>query len=335
VAPSVASATKSGSDLCLCGSGKKTDKCHGSGAPLPSVNGFKLDERIDEPLYALAMNVTEALKLAIEAIRVDRNNRDETMHRACVSFHARKMYRATLAGLTLIRYDQSTQALTLKREQYYSWVAFHYYLMNRDDAVLFMASQPLRQRDDAVSLTEIVPGLRDDPRRREQFKRLEEQRAEAYREFPALRRPKGRSAKSSAPLMIDWSEPSTATMLRAMVREWPKEMAAAGEAPPEGDLDAWVERQARETHFYHGYFMSQDVHGTPLAINDAFRELDNDSLGPVSTSTNEPNGLIYIYLWYPLGVLGSLVKAYKPRGLKDRTIKLQKAALAQKERHGG
>lgn len=280
------------------------------------------------------MNLSETLKAAIEAMTVDPSDVKEGMYRICLSFHARKMYRATLAGLTLVRFGQSTQALTLKREQYYSWVSFHYYLENRDDAILFVASQPLRQRDKALERAELHPDLRADPEWPRELKSLEDLCNKAYREFRGLRRAKSKSANTSNPKMIDWPEPSTATMLRAIVKDWPGQLASMGQPVPEDAIEAWVEREARRVHFYHGDFMSQDVHGTPMAIGGTFTDVKNNSLGSVKTNTEEPNGLVYIYLWYPLGVLNTLIERFKVPGFKNRLIKLQRAATRYKETYG-
>jgi hypothetical protein len=231
--------------FCLCGSGKKATRCHDSDSPPLSADRLKVDKRLDETLWTLAMNLSETLKAAIEAMTVDPSDVKEGMYRICLSFHARKMYRATLAGLTLVRFGQSTQALTLKREQYYSWVSFHYYLENRDDAILFVASQPLRQRDKALERAELHPDLRADPEWPRELKSLEDLCNKAYREFRGLRRAKSKSANTSNPKMIDWPEPSTATMLRAFVKDWPGQLASMGQPVPEDAIEAWVEREAR------------------------------------------------------------------------------------------
>jgi hypothetical protein len=320
--------------LCLCGSGKKAKRCHESDSPPLSADRLKIDKRIDETLWSLTMNVSESLKRAIEAMTVSPADIAEGMYRICLSFHARKMYRATLAGLTLVRFSQSTQALTLKREQYYSWASFHYYLENRRDAILFVASQPLRQRDKALERAELHPELKHDPEWQQELKTLDELCRTAYHEFSGLRRAKGKSGKTSNPKMIDWPEPNILAMLRAIVKDWPSQLASMGEPVAEGDIEAWMEREVRRVHFYHGDFMSQDVHGTPMAIGGTFTDVRGDSLGPVKVDTEEPNGLIYIYLWYPFGVLSKLIERFALPGFKDRLIKLERAAMKYREVYG-
>jgi SEC-C motif len=323
-------------ERCPCGSGKSLATCHGGDRPPSVEHFFAVDERIDPLLFAHATLLLRTLGDACEAIRpVKAEGQDALMRQACLVLHARKVHRVTAAGLTLIRYGQSTQALTLKREQYYSWVSFHYYLQNPEQALLFTAAQPLRQRDGAAELLELRPELRQ---QRAKLKQLEELTAlsdAAYIAYPGLQRPTKKSAASASPKMVDWSEPSIAAMLRAVVRTWPDEMPSQGLTPPPADeLEKWIETTSRNIHLYHSDFPSQDIHGTPMAITEELAGSTLDSFGPIQLGRDDPNGLLYIYLWYPAGVLQALVSKYKPKGFKHRTIKLAEASVKFRDRFG-
>jgi hypothetical protein len=116
------------------------------------------DPSIDPTLLALGMNVLAVLKEAIVLVVVDRTNLEAKMRQTCLLYFAKKMYRVTLAGLTLLRVGQSSQAFTLKRDQYFAWIAFHYYLENARESILFVASDALRQRDGLRKLMEMDHG---------------------------------------------------------------------------------------------------------------------------------------------------------------------------------
>jgi hypothetical protein len=317
---------------CGCGSGRKTTKYHPSGAEVIDSSFLAADERVKQTLWSLGQNLCTTLKGAIEAISINRADADETAYRICLSFHARKILRVTLAGQTLVRFSQSTQALTLKREQYYAWVAFHYYLDHRSAAILFTASQPLRQRDSARKRLELSVDPESDVNAMQQLRILADRADTAYKEFPALRVVKGKSANTSNPKMIDWSEPCVTDMLREVVKDWPRQLAEMGESLE--DENSWIDAEVRRIHLYHDQFMSQDVHGTPMAMSGEFEHASIDHLGSVELTSHDPNGILYIYLWYPLGVLDKIIGRLGVRGFRHRNIVLFKAAMGFKEEYG-
>ena len=81
-------------------------------------------------LLALAYTVLDLLKDAIESVSVPEisaTSVEEVFRKRTLLYFAKKVYRATLAGVTLLRAGQTTQAFTLKRDQYHAWVAFSHY----------------------------------------------------------------------------------------------------------------------------------------------------------------------------------------------------------------
>lgn len=153
-------------------------------------------------LLGLAYNVPDVLKHAIESVRlpeIDDTTVDEVFRKRTLLYFAKKVYRVTFAGVTLIRVGQSTQAFTLKRDQHYSWVAFHYYYANEAESVHFMASGPLRQRDKAKEIMTFDSDAAKDAKRIAQLKVHEETAEQLYKRFPGLKVIKGKSGKSPNP----------------------------------------------------------------------------------------------------------------------------------------
>jgi hypothetical protein len=114
-------------DFCPCGSTKKYRRCHAN----PRVTVPLQDNpKIDTMLLALAYTVLDLLKDAIESVSVPEisaTSVEEVFRKRTLLYFAKKVYRATLAGVTLLRAGQTTQAFTLKRDQYHAWVAFFHY----------------------------------------------------------------------------------------------------------------------------------------------------------------------------------------------------------------
>jgi hypothetical protein len=202
-------------DFCPCGASKKYKRCHGN--PTVTAPPLKDDPNVDPILLALAYTVVDLLKDAIEAVKVPEisdANADELFRKRTLLYFAKKVYRVTMAGVTLLRVGQSTQALTLKRDQYNAWVAFFHYFQNETNSVLFIASGPLRQRDSLKEIMAFDESAKADPKRQNQLKKHEENAQRLYKRFPGLQVPKGKSGETTTPILIDWSEPSEFDMMR-------------------------------------------------------------------------------------------------------------------------
>jgi hypothetical protein len=112
-------------------------------------------------------------------------NAEEVFRKRTLLYFAKKVYRATLAGVTLLRLGQSTQAFTLKRDQYHTWVAFFHYFQNDADSVLFMAAGPLRQRDGSKAIMAFGDAAKKDSKRQAQLNEHEANAERLYKRFLA------------------------------------------------------------------------------------------------------------------------------------------------------
>lgn len=62
---------------------------------------------------------------------------------------------------------------------------------------------------------------------------------------------------------------------------------------------------------------------------------DTDEGTDVRVNSHDANGLLYIYLWYPMGVAEKLVDLTRASGFKDRFTKIRKALEQFKEQFDG
>ncbi|HTU81356.1 MAG TPA: hypothetical protein VMF61_04450 [Candidatus Acidoferrales bacterium] len=314
----------SADDFCPCGGTKRWAKCHGlETCSLPPIAESPL---VDSTLVALGQTILEVLKDSIEVVTIDETSVEDVFRKRTLLYFAKKVYRVTLAGITLIRTGQSMQAFTDKRGQHYAWVAFQYYTANERASILFFASGPLRQRDKAKEVMDFSPTTASDPKRQSQLANLKELAGIAYERFPDLLVPKGKSAQSSQPAYRDWKEPDEHEMLESLIEQWPDEMAKLG-TPISGDVNEWRRQQLRSAHFYHSSFPSQDVHATPLGLISELnaQEDQGENSAGIPIDTVDPNALLFIYLPYPLGTAGKLVELSNATGFTDRFIKARKA----------
>lgn len=325
-------------ESCPCGSGKKWKKCHdrSSAQARPQAPTlFQIDQRVDPVLYGFGMNVLECLNDVLAAIKLDEHERDHRMQQACLTFYGLKMYRVTLAGLTLIHFGQSHEAFTIKREQYFYWLALHYYEKNLGEAITFVAYQPVLQRKKAEELAAVDPKARRDPLRQRQLQQLRSQAQQAFEEFPSLMRPKGKSGNTSQPIMIPWDEPRPIDMITALAKDWVKEEAAKnGESLTEQEFKSRVKDRAGHTDFLHSDFPSQDKHGTAFALGQLFQLNHDFTVKPAETAVENPNHLLYIYTPYPIGVIGTLIKFNALDGFDDRYEHIVEAFHKHKQRYG-
>jgi hypothetical protein len=307
-------------DNCPCGGKKRWLRCHGADPRVPPVTD---DPSIDPTLLALGMNVLAVLKEAIESVVIDRTNLEAKMRQTCLLYFTKKMYRVTLAGLTLLRVGQSSQAFTLKRDQYFAWIAFHYYLEHARESILFVAAGALRQRDGLRKLMEMDHGAGVSEKRKALLRDLEQLADSLYKQFSDLKVPKGRSSEAKTPVLIDWKEPDEYKMMEAIVGNWPEEMVSAGESVPD-ELEDWKKRELQSSQFFHSTVPSQDKHATPMGLVAELSD-EEDVNTAVKIGQHEPNGLLYIYLWYPLGVAIKMAEFSGGKGFKDKFTKVRKA----------
>ncbi|TAM61768.1 SEC-C domain-containing protein [bacterium] len=325
-------------DPCICGSGKKWKGCHDpkSGKAKPVSPGLPKGDRVDETLFSLGLQIVDFFEQVLAAIRLDILHRDRRLAQLCIAFYASKLYRVTLAGLTLIYHKQGVEALTIKREQYYYWLALHYYAEKQEEAVLFMASQPLRQRDSAQEIISFDKEVAADPVRQEQLAQLLRQCEQSYRDFPGLRRSKGKSGNASNPVLIDWQEPNARVMIDALAEGWVREDAGKKREPLDDvEFARRVNLVARRIHYFHADAPGKEKHGTPLALNQALDFEGDFTMRPGALDYEDSNELLWSYLVYPVGALNTLCKFNALDELANRYNELHKALLAQKERFGG
>jgi hypothetical protein len=292
---------------------------------------------MDAALLDLGKNLLTLLKDSIESANLANTDPETQLRQRCILYFAKKMYRVTLAGFTLIEEGQSSVAFTLKRDQHYAWLAFHYYLDNPRQSVLFAASGPLRQRDDAREIMEFDPDVAADPKRQKQLQELEAAADALIKSFSDLRVPRGKSGTTKTPVLRDWKEPDEHAMAEAMVRTWLDDEAKKGRPVPLDEQEQWCKRRVRSMRFYHAAFPSQEVHGTPMGFVGDLQD-DETDLAVVTTlnvDPHEPNGLVYIYLWYALGVAGKLAEFFRESGFRDRWIKIRKAMEKYRSVFGG
>jgi len=102
-------------DFCPCGGRRPWKLCHGG---TPALASPKIENAaIDPTLLALAMKLVTVLKDAIESVKIDLDDFETELRQRCLLYFAKKMYRVTLAGITLVQAGQSSVAFTLKRDQ--------------------------------------------------------------------------------------------------------------------------------------------------------------------------------------------------------------------------
>jgi hypothetical protein len=315
-------------DFCPCGIAKKYKRCHGDASVgMPALQD---NPDVDPVLLALAYNILDLLQDAIESISVPEindANAEEVFRKRTLLYFAKKVHRATLAGVTLLRLGQSTQAFTLKRDQYHAWVAFFHYFHNDADSVLFMAAGPLRQRDGSKAIMAFDEAAKNDPKRQAQLKEHEANAERLYQRFPGLKVPKGKSGDTKNPILIDWSEPSEFEMMKSVASTWPDELRQRGETIDTKTDEEWIERESRKAHFFHSGFPSFDMHGNPMGLVGDLNDDDEDGATDLRVNSHEPNGLLCIYLFYPMNVADKLTELSGASGFKDRLTKLSNALV--------
>ncbi len=311
-------------DLCPCGNGKRFKKCHGSDAHPASCAPVE-NPNLDVALLGLAENVLRVLRDAIDSVKRDTSGTEVEFRIWCLLYFSNKVHRSTLAGITLSRLGQATEAYALKRNQYYAWLSFQYFFINGRESILFSASLPLKQRDKLRDLIKWSKDVRETSDRQRHLAEKEEICVEAYQVFPDLKvlrevRPDGK------PVYGDWSEPGTKLMIKSVVATWPEEMAKLRKPIPPDELDRWCREQAELVHFFHSTYPSQELHGTPMGLGAGLPRGDDDDVHiSLSGEREEPNGVIYLYLGFALSVAEKLVEFSSAKHFRNRFIKLREA----------
>jgi hypothetical protein len=300
------------SDSCACGSGKKFNRCHGSNVThLPIL---KETSSLDPCLYALVMRVTSLLSDVIKTVDVDHAERDDLMRKLCLLHFAKKMLRITTAGVTLIRFRQTRQAVTMKRDQHYAWVAFFYYLVFPRQSILFTASLPLKQRDSGRTYIEFKP---DDNVFRAALREKERVASKIIEEYPDLRQ-KGKQKQKGESEYRDWSEPSERNMLKAVWQYF--ENPGQYELPEDERIQS--DRTRSLIQFLHGDLPSMQMHANPYALLEDF---DAPGEWPETEGSEDPNSYLFTYTQYPFDLTERLAKFTQAKGFRHKLLTCEKA----------
>lgn len=272
-------------DLCPCGGGKKWKACHdpNSARANPREHAFEPDKTIDGTLVALCWNIIDLLDEVVQATTIPGEGDDNAKAaRVTSAYLAIKAYRNIKAVLLLVLNGQSQEAFSLLRELYDFWIAATYYDEFPEEALLFVASEALRRRDEALRIMDFDPSTKNDPKRQAALKELLVSCAKAYKEVPGLRLPKGKSGSTAAPEMRDWSAPNTDKMLRRLMTKWDKEQHT-GKSVEE------LEREALSAHFFQSGWISQEKHATQTVLSVNVKPGKDGKLEPVQTRFDDPN----------------------------------------------
>jgi len=320
------------SDLCICGSGKERSQCHveGSTSSHPLTLRYAIDERIPETFLLLAEHQLALLEQVIVRVKIDREDRDRRMAQVCLVFYASKLYRVMKAALVLLRFNQTIEANVIRRQHMDFWIALQYYRKHPDQAVLFMASQPLVQRDSAEEIARFDPGEAAKPNRRAQYAELLRQCTHAYENFPGLRRPKGKSANSGKPIMLDWSAQSSKAMLDDLVRDWIREeVKKNGEVIGDEEFEVKWKRASASIYFFSIDYASQEMHGTAIALNPTLEYMNSFQFQPIATTFEHPNAVLNSYVGMTFGAIALLAES-NGVDVSERLGDLQKAFAAHR-----
>jgi hypothetical protein len=214
-----------------------------------------------------------------------------------MAYYLGKIRRVTRAALTLIAAGQGLEALALVREQNHFVFALNYYHFNPAEAELFTVSQTLLKRDFARKIMSFDDRAASDPKRLAQLKALEKDVVDAYRLFPGLKRPKGKSGTTKSPILTDWSEPSYSVMHRnvldILLR---KRYADDGEQVDEAEYSQKLDKLVERTYFFGNTYMSQSKHGTSLDIDTVLNIDDRGVLSLIAHQIEDPNRLGYHFI---------------------------------------
>jgi hypothetical protein len=256
------------------------------------------DPNVAEIVVSVGDECLSLCETLIGGTKIDKD--DDPLHLAvtlCLVYFLGKIQRVTRAALTLILSGQGREAMSLIREQNHFVVSLNYYWKHPDQAQLFMVSQVLLKKRFAKEIMAFDEKVALDPRRVAQLAAIEKDVEEAYRQFPGLRRPKGKSGQRNSPVFIDWSEPSSYDMFRDLMDRLVREHHEKhGEIVDQAEFSKRFEHMVARTYFYRNTFMSQAKHGTAFDIGTNVDFNDDGNVRPTAAQVDDPNGLAYHFI---------------------------------------
>jgi hypothetical protein len=245
-----------------------------------ALREFTPDGTIDAVAVSLAWNLLDLLDemlgdspIGIPALLADH---DEIMAaKVAVTFYGAKYSRTLRAILLLTLYGQSREVVGLSRFVHDYWVSAAYYDAFPEQALLWIASEALRQRDDIKRIAAFAPEVATDPEKQQQASEVEAMCKEAYAQHPGLITSKGK----------DWSAPEPHEMLLEVFKHW---RLRDGEST----ADAELERERDKAHFFNSRFPAQEIHGTPNVLSLTLVYDRDGALKMPETRHESPNSLL-------------------------------------------
>jgi hypothetical protein len=263
------------------------------------------------------------------AAKPDLSDKKRLAVHLAVTHYGIKLQSVTRAALTLILTGQDREAMSLIREQNDFVAALNYYRNHPEEAVLFMTSQALLKRNFARQVMTFDDKVAADPKRVAQLAALEKDAQDAYREFPRLRKVKGKSGRSAVPVYADWSEPSAKEMFRdLMATELRKHYTSEGVPFTEDAFNTRLEKMVEKAYFLRNTFISQSKHGTAFALGETMDIDDNGALIFQGPEMEVPDELAYHFIMNAMPPLKIFRDVVAPGILEDRFDKLSEAYVA-------
>jgi hypothetical protein len=259
------------------------------------------DANVNEIVVSVGEESLRLCDILIGAVEIDKTDDLRRAVQLCLIYFLGKIQRVTRAALTLILSGQGDEAMLLIREQNEYVIAFNYFKKHPVEAQLFAVSQVLLKRDFAKQIMSFDEAAAQNPQRIAELAEIEKNVQIAYREFPGLRRPKGKSGSSPSPVLIDWSTPSAYAMFRDLMDGWMRDhLAQKGEAVDEKDFAERFQRTVDSTYFMRNTFINQGKHGTSFDLSSIVDIDDVGALSPVGHQADDPNRLAYHFIQHAL-----------------------------------
>jgi hypothetical protein len=287
-------------DPCPCGSKKKFKKCCGGDAgataaaevPKPSY-----PVRTDPDLLSLGYRVLDTFESVAMSVVPSATDVPLRLRQVCAYYHAAKIHGATLAAMALLERGYAREAFPYERHVYEYFTSAHYFERFPDEAERFVASGPVlykRMRDRWLSL---------DPTALAAHPELDVAAADAQARFPTLQRPKGKSAASKSPVMIDWAPPEPLEMsIRLYTHDMKNDPADVETAraryglPATAAVEEIAERFARERHFVVSENPSHFMHGTVFGLTSMLDSRVATQFPKFNMDFDEENALLCGFL---------------------------------------
>lgn len=256
------------------------------------------DPAVKEVVVAVGEQYLALCDALVDATRLDREGDPLCLAvGVCLVYYISKIQRVTRSALTLILTGQGAEAMSLIREQNDFVMALNYYSNEPQEAQLFLASQVLLKRNFAKQIMAFDKRAAADPKRVAQLREIERDVAIAYKKFPGLRKPKGRSGSTNAPVLIDWSEPSPFEIFRAVMNRLLRERyAAIGKPVDQLEFSKRLDTIVARTYFFRNTYISQDKHATALDVGAHVEPGDDGKILCASHQVDDPSGLAYHFI---------------------------------------